>query len=70
MKKPGNINEHKSAQNENDVVDSSSHDLIVLFNIIDYSKKDNQIMTRNIYDVIFILCGFVLIYIAGLLHSI
>ena len=42
----------------------------LLFAIIDYTKKDNQIMTRNIYDVIFILCGFVLIYIAGLLHSI
>ncbi|MBH58998.1 MAG: hypothetical protein CMO19_01090 [Thaumarchaeota archaeon] len=42
----------------------------LLFTIIDYTKKDNQITTKNIYDVIFILCGFVLIYIAGLLHSI
>ena len=47
MKKPGNINEHKSAQNENDVVDSSSHDLIILFNIIDYSKKESSRTNRK-----------------------
>ena len=41
----------------------------LFFFIVDFIKNDNLIMTRKIYDILFILSGFVLIYMAGLLHS-
>ena len=49
MKKPGNINEHKSTQNENNVINISSHDLFVFFNIINYGKKKSARTNREEY---------------------